>query len=309
VIDPAGPAAALIARLWWVLFAIGTVVVVLVVAALLYGGRHRRPEDRDPSEERERRSVRLVVLAGAIVPAVVLAGVFLYTVATLGALSRPVPADLVVEVTGRQFWWQLTYLDPEPSRRFETANELHIPVGRRVALRLRSSDVIHSFWVPELQGKMDHVPGRTNELWLEASRPGVYRGRCAEFCGVQHAKMRFLVIAQPVEEFERWAERQRRPSAEPASPAAARGRDVFLSSPCVGCHTVRGTLASGVLGPDLTHLASRRTIAAGILPNVRGALGGWIANSQAIKPGNRMPGVPLPPDDLQALLTYLQSLE
>jgi cytochrome c oxidase subunit 2 len=231
-------------------------------------------------------------------------------VLTSRALARMPLADAVnIELIGHQWWWEARYLDADPAREFTTANELHIPVGRPVLFTLRATDVIHTLWIPNLQGKKDMIPGRTATLTLRADRPGTYRGQCAEFCGMQHAMMALLVEAEANEDYEAWAARQRRPAAEPAAEAARRGREVFLGGSCARCHTVAGTSANGRMGPDLSHLASRRTIGAGIFPNNRGHLAGWIANPQALKPGVNMPANPLPPDDLQSLLAYLETLK
>ena len=214
-----------------------------------------------------------------------------------------------MEVTGRLWWWELRYLDADGGEIARTANEMHIPVGEPVTLRLISDNVIHSFWVPQLQGKTDMIPGRVNESWIQAGEPGVYRGQCAEFCGVQHSMMAFLAIAEPAEAFDRWLARQAQPAAEPTEPSLVRGRDVFLRAGCGGCHTVRGTPAAGRTGPDLTHIAGRRTLAAATVPNTRGHLAGWISDPQHVKPGNKMPAATLEPGDLHALIAYLESLE
>ena len=212
-------------------------------------------------------------------------------------------------MTGYQWWWDVRYEDSLPIRRLRTANEIHIPVGRPVRLLLESGDVNHSFWVPRLQGKLDLIPGQTNTLWLQADEPGVYQGQCAEYCGEQHAHMGLLVVAQPPDEFARWYEGQLAGAAEPTDSLRRRGQEVFTGSGCALCHAVRGTGAMAAVGPDLTHLASRRTLGAGMVPNTRGYLGGWIVNPQAIKPGNRMPAMPLSGPELQALLAYLEGLQ
>ncbi|MGH7718614.1 MAG: cytochrome c oxidase subunit II [Gemmatimonadaceae bacterium] len=327
---PGGPGAARIAELWWIMLAIGTLVILLVIALLGYALFRRRgptgpfPEQqaRDEStgrgreesgrRESERRGTRWIIIGGIAFPAVVLTVLFVFTLRTLDALSVRSDAmrrdELVIEVTGLQWWWRVRYIDPVPGRMFETANELHIPVGRRVLVRLRATDVIHSFWVPGLQGKLDMIPGKTNVTWLAADRPGVWRGQCAEYCGLQHAKMALVVVAEPPAEFERWLERQRAPAAMPGDSAALVAQRAFLASGCTPCHTVRGTDALGELGPDLTHLASRRTLAAATLPNTPGHLAGWITNPQAIKPGSFMPRVPLSAEQLALVLQYLGSL-
>jgi cytochrome c oxidase subunit II len=226
------------------------------------------------------------------------------------AITRnPGPEALQVRVTGHQWWWEVQYRDSLPQNWATTANEIHVPVGRPVVFELRSTDVIHSLWPPNLNGKRDLIPGNENSIWFQAESAGVYRGQCAEFCGHQHAKMGFLVIAEPQDSFRTWLAAQRDTAMTPTDSIALRGQEVFLSSSCVMCHTIAGTPAGSRIGPDLTHLASRRTIAAGTLPNTRGNLADWIVNPQAIKPGVRMPATSLDSDDLQALLTYLESLK
>lgn len=268
-------------------------------------------EEAIEHEEAERRGVRWIVLGGVVGPAVILLVVFAYTIGSLRALTLERSAsDLEVEVVAHQWWWEVRYLDPVPANIVTSANELHVPVGRRVRIRLRSSDVIHSFWVPRLAGKVDLVPGTENLTWIRADSVGAFRGQCAEFCGVQHAHMAFLVVAHEPDEFERWIAREREPAAEPAAAdtLAREGRLAFEAHGCALCHSVRGTRASAAAGPDLTHFASRRTIAAGTLPNVRGYLAGWIADPQAAKPGNHMPRVPLGARELNAIVAYLETL-
>jgi cytochrome c oxidase subunit II len=303
VIAPQGPAAARIADLWWILLAVGSAIFVLVMAILLTALLRRRGDDdtlaRPPS------SSRMIILGGIVMPLVVLSGVLALTVNTLLALSTPAESEEnIVEVVGHQFWWEVRYL----GHNIVTANEIHIPAGRPVQVRLTSHDVIHSFWVPELHGKLDMIPGQTNSFWLQADNPGEYKGLCAEFCGVQHAKMNLLVIAQAEDDYATWLTQQQQPARVPAEPLAQRGLEVFLSAGCVECHTVRGTDATGSLGPELTHVASRRTLGAGIMPNNRGNLGGWIADPQQMKPGNLMPSSSLSSEELQALLAYVETL-
>jgi cytochrome c oxidase subunit II len=213
-----------------------------------------------------------------------------------------------VIVTGHQFWWEVEYDDPDVSRRLRTANEIHIPVGRPVQLDLASRDVIHSFWVPAITGKKDLIPGYRNTEVLLADKPDLYIGQCAEFCGLQHAKMNLQVYAEPPEKFKQWWDSQLQSAPEPANDLERRGRDVFTQSSCVLCHSIQGTPAGATIGPDLTHLASRKTIAAGSLPNTPGNLASWIRSPQTIKPGAQMPATALPPDDLAALTQYLTSL-
>lgn len=305
MLDPKGPAAQHVANLWWLLFWMATAVFVLVLGFLLLA-LFRRRSDLAPSTVEPRSGPRVVLWAGIIVPALVLLVVFGATLWTLRALASPtIPDDLTVHVIGQRWWWEVQY----PQQQFATANEIHIPVDQPVRFVLSSPNVIHSFWVPELQGKMDLVPGTTNELWLEADEPGVYRGICAEFCGVQHAKMNFLVVAEPWEDFEAWLANQQQPAAQPTDSLTQLGQEIFFESGCMNCHTIKGTQATGKLGPDLTHLASRRTLASAAIDNNLGNLGGWIADPQHIKPGSLMPATDLTGVELQALLAYLATLE
>jgi cytochrome c oxidase subunit 2 len=302
----AGPGAERIADLFQAMTILGTIVFVIFCGALVWALVHRRDAVLRPTPEDDRRRTRMILLFGAVLPALILVPLLFWTYGTLAAIDpRARPADLVVDVVGKQWWWEIRYRDTVPGRTFTTANELHLPVGKRVELRLTSTDVIHSFWVPDLQGKTDLIPGRENVAWIEASRAGEYGGQCAEYCGVQHATMGLLVVAQSEENFERWAASQR--AAAPADTVNAQGREAFLSA-CGYCHTVRGTTAGGRMGPDLTHLASRRALGAGLLLNTPGNLGGWIANPQALKPGTRMPRVPMSRDDFRLIHLYLQTL-
>jgi cytochrome c oxidase subunit 2 len=225
------------------------------------------------------------------------------TVASLHASSA-----VTIAITGHQWWWEVQYEDAVPSRRVVTANELHIPTDRPVVLKVTSRDVIHSFWVPNLQGKRDLIPGYTTALWVQASRAGVFRGQCAEFCGMQHAHMAFDVVAESDEEFTRWLDVMRQPGRDPSDPTARKGRDVFMQARCASCHAVRGSDAAGQIAPDLTHIASRSTLGAGSLANTPDNLATWIRDSQHVKPGNQMPPNPLAADDLQALVAYLEAL-
>ena len=226
---------------------------------------------------------------------------------TVAAVAMPTRTVLTLQVTAAQWWWSVRYQSGEPDRVFTTANEIHIPVGRPVRIELTSQDVIHSFWIPQLAGKMDVIPGQTNVAWLQADQPGAYRGQCGEYCGAQHAHMAMYVIADAPQEYALWVRDQLRAAATPASEAARFGAQAFAAH-CAACHAVRGTDAGGILGPDLTHLMSRQTIAAGLLPNTPGNLAAWIADSQALKPGSRMPALALSGRDLSATRTYLQTL-
>lgn len=305
MLDPQGPVAARIADLWWLLFWMATAVFFIVLGFLLLA--LLRPRSRIPEEATAvRRGTRIVLLAGIVTPAIILLVVFGATIWTLRAVATPaIDEELTIHVIGRRWWWEVQY----PAQQFATANEIHIPAGQPVRIVLSSPNVIHSFWVPELQGKMDLVPGKVNSLWLEADEPGVYRGECAEFCGVQHAKMNFLVIAQPQREFEQWLARQQQPAAQPTDALVTLGERIFFEAECMACHTIKGTDARGHLGPDLTHFASRRTLGSAVLENNLGNLGGWVSNPQHTKPGVLMPPATLTGVELQALLAYLASLE
>ena len=224
-------------------------------------------------------------------------------------LSASEAPGLTIRVLGHQWWWELEYEGADPSRSFTTANEIHVPVGVPVLLKLESTDVIHSFWVPSLMGKMDLIPGRSTTLRFTADRAGTYRGQCAEFCGLQHAKMGMLVIAQEPEAFGRWRDAQVHPRIEPASAAASAGEAAFTAAPCSMCHQIRGTGAAGRIGPDLTHLGSRSTLGAATLPMSRGNLAAWIVDPHGIKPGVNMPLVKLDPDQINTISAYLEGLK
>jgi cytochrome c oxidase subunit 2 len=321
-LDPAGPQAGRIISLWWMMFyvtgAVFLVVMGFLAAALV---RRRRPRhgavvddlpdvpETAPEPGRERRMSH-VVLTGVGLTVVILFVFLVSSFVTGRALDSLYEQDhLTVKVTGHQWWWEVQYDNATAAYIVTTANEIHIPEGRPVLFKLTSTDVIHSFWVPNLHGKTDLIPGHENVTWVRADRAGVYRGQCAEFCGHQHAHMAFTVVVEPYDKFKAWYDAQLKSAAEPSNQSQAQGRQVFLSSPCVMCHTIRGTEAGSRVGPDLTHVASRGTLAAGTLENTRGHLAGWVIDPQKIKPGNRMPPNNLEPADLQALLDYLQSLK
>jgi cytochrome c oxidase subunit 2 len=311
-LHPVGPGAARIADLFWLMTAVSAAVWVLTVgaaAAAFWFGRRRLAPQLDARYERRRGRFVAAAVTATILILVLLVGASFLTDRKL--LTVEGEADLELEVTGRQWWWQVRYLDPRPERVFSTANEIHVPVGATVRVHLSSSDVIHSFWLPTIGPKQDVIPGRSNSLSLRVDQPGSWLGRCSEFCGYQHAKMLLTLIAEPPEEFERWRARQAAPRVPPADAVAQRGEQVFASAPCPMCHVVRGSPASGYSdsAPDLTHLASRQTIAAGAAPNEPGWLAGWIVDPQGLKPGAHMPPMLPAPDDLQALLAYLDGLQ
>jgi cytochrome c oxidase subunit 2 len=309
---PAGPQAARIAALWWLMFGTLSAIFVLVLITLAWAiVRRRRPpgEVDGAAAVRARRRTSVAVGAGVAVTVVVLFVLLIASVSTgRGLASLHAHDPLTVEVVGHQWWWSVRYDAAVASDGVMTANELHVPLGRPVLVKLRSPDVIHSFWVPNLHGKRDLIPGQANALWLQADRPGVFRAPCAEFCGLQHAHMALIVVAETPDAFEAWMARQRRPAPEPTDAPIRRGRDVFLSAGCDLCHAIRGTDAAATVAPDLTHVASRLTLAAGTLPNTKGHLAGWILDPPTIKPGTQMPGSTFAPEDFQALLAYLETL-
>jgi cytochrome c oxidase subunit II len=309
-LDPAGPQAARIERLWWFLLIVSTAVFLLVLAATAAAVlRRRRPIVAPEVEIHRERRLHTAILVATIATAATLFVFLIVNFSTERALaSLPNDRPLTIEITGTQWWWRVRYVDSVSSRSLTTANEVHIPVGTPIKFELTSNDVIHSLWVPRLHGKRDLIPGRRSVTWLRADSAGVYRGQCAEFCGHQHALMGLTVIAEPRARFDAWLDHQLEPAAEPTTDEERRGRDVFMSASCAMCHTIRGTDAGAGTGPDLTHLASRGTIAAATLPNTRGHLGGWIVDPQSIKPGVKMPSNGLQAADLQALLSYLESL-
>jgi cytochrome c oxidase subunit 2 len=282
-LDPEGPKARAVTFSWWILFAVAAFVCLVVIALALQAVISRRGDD---VEVKRGEGNRFVVVLGIVIPAIILMGTFALSVGTLAANSKPPsPTKLTVEVIGHRWWWEVRY----PEGEVVTANEIHIPVDTPVQFRLKTADVIHSFWVPELMPKIDLLPRRVNEAWLSADRVGTYRGQCAEYCGAQHAHMAFLVIAEPQARFEQWLEKESQDAQPPESDLGRTGLSVIETSTCGTCHTVRGTSADGDVGPDLTHVGSRRTLAGAAIPNDFGHMAGWVSNSQTVKPGNLMP--------------------
>jgi cytochrome c oxidase subunit 2 len=309
VLDAHGASAISLKHLIILIVAVCSVIWMLVMVALIGALWRRRDARHAPTEPRSERRMTVAVI-GAVVATVLIISTFtIMSFVATRALNVAGQDDLTIRVRGLQWWWGLEYIGPDPSQRFETANEIHIPVGRNVRLKLEGLDVIHSFWVPSLAGKQDLVPGRSNELTIRAEHAGVYRGQCAEYCGMQHAHMALLVIAEPQDDFDKWADAQRQAAVQPAGEEIAAGLQTFQAKPCAACHTVRGTDAAGTTGPDLTHVGSRRTIAAGLFETSRGSLAAWIADPQTVKPGNNMPMVPLTPDELRAISAYMASLK
>lgn len=298
---PFGADAADIRHLFLIMLA-GAVVIATAVALLM---RHavRAPE----GDLTHRGGMRLVLWLGGIVPTVVLLGLLVYSLPYMK--TRPVgPADLTIAVDGEQFWWRVTYR-PTDGATVESANEVRIPVGRTVAVRLTATDVVHSFWIPGLGGKMDMIPGRTNTLVVRADKAGRYRGQCAEFCGLSHALMALDVVAMPPAAFDAWLAAQRGAAPRNGARATGDGASLFASNGCNACHAIRGTAAAGRIGPDLTHFGARATLAAGILPMTTANVARFVRHPQAIKPGVRMPAFPhLTEAEATAIARYLQGL-
>jgi cytochrome c oxidase subunit II len=306
-LDPKSTPARDIATLWWWMLAAATVVFLGAVGLLGLAWLRRRREGVPVAGEREGLNLGMVVVFGMGIPAVVL--IALFVIANFVVLpSTDAPAagrtSMTIQVIGRQWFWDVRY----PGTRVVTANEIHIPAGTRVNVIAQTADVIHSFWVPQLNRKIDMIPGRRNRVLLYAEKPGRYRGQCAEFCGLQHAHMAMYIYADPPQRFRAWLDGQRRAAASAAAGAAANGEQIFMRDQCASCHTIRGTTANGKVGPDLTHVASRSTLAALAIPNTRRALADWIRDPQHVKPGNRMPELGLSPPQVDDVVAYLESL-
>jgi cytochrome c oxidase subunit 2 len=307
-----GPKGEKIAQLTWALLIESIVITVIISALVLVGVLVRR--SRISRDESGRWPIAVSgsgsswLYIGVGLSIVGLIGSMVWTGFTMAAIQHP-PHNpvLTIEVTGHRWWWEVRYLAADSSRIFETANEIHIPIGEPVEFKVRTADVIHSFWVPGIGDKIDLIPNQTNVTWLEAGKPGIYRGQCAEFCGAQHAHMALMLVADTPADFQAWSDKQLRP-ARPVGPDIAEGETRFVQR-CGACHAVRGTRAGGALGPDLSHLMSRTTIAAGTLPNNVAYLSGWIANPQTIKPGSLMPTLDISGPELASIRSFLETLQ
>jgi cytochrome c oxidase subunit 2 len=313
ILAPGGPEARGLADLGLFVLVVFVAVSVIMWALIFWLGVRRRGTLAEHAPVDVPGDKRWLLVGGFIIPAVILGVMFVLTLRTMSAypmgddeMNMPPPP---ITVIGHQWWWEVHYQIGPTHEDVVTANEIHIPAGQRVDIGLQSDDVIHSFWVPRLHGKVDLVPGFSNRIRLQADQPGLFRGECAEFCGPQHAKMILTVQADAPADFEAWLQGQRQPAAPPASDFAARGRDVFMHSACAACHTIRGTEAHGLVGPDLTHLASRKGIAASAYPNTKGYLAGWVTHAQTMKPGAQMPNITaFDGEELRALVTFLEGL-
>lgn len=315
-LDSAGVQAGRLESLWWVFFWVCAVVYVIVMAILVIAFlRNRRADEKSapellPDPAREQRVSNIV--KGAVgISIIVLFTLMVLSFRTGRAVNSLSYAESPIEIriTGNQWWWDVEYRDPVPSMNIRTANELHLPVGRPVKLNLQSTDVIHSFWLPNMHGKIDLIPGYETTFFFRPDEAGTYFGQCAEFCGYQHAKMRFAVTVESQEDYEKWAAAQRQVPPPPVDPLQQRGQQIFLTSVCTQCHAVAGTTANARVGPDLTHIATRHYIAAASMHNVHDHLKAWITDPQRIKPGVRMPMNTYAEEDLNALVTYLENLK
>jgi cytochrome c oxidase subunit 2 len=300
---PAGEAAERIAGLFWWMTGFAAVIWIAVIALALYAVGV-------PVEQSNRRRNLLIIGGGAVVPTIAVAVLAMFGLAPIPALLAPAPeGSLRITVSGEQWWWRVRYQPPggEP---VVLANEIRLPVGEPVEFRLESPDVIHSFWIPSLGGKIDMIPGRITRIALTPTKTGVFRGACAEYCGTSHAWMNFTVVVEEKDIFDRWLAHQRTPASIPSEPVAARGKELFLANGCGACHQIRGSPAKGVIGPDLTHVGSRLSIGAGMLPNNSATLLRWITRTEEVKPGALMPSFGmLPEDDVKAIAAYMEALK
>jgi cytochrome c oxidase subunit 2 len=310
-LDVHGAAAINLKQLILLIIVICSIGWTLVMIALIFAlwrkrGRREQASSIDPATEHR---LTITVVAAVIATVVIISAFTILSFFATRTLNVAGNDDLRIKVRGLQWWWGIEYFGSTSDQGFETANEIHIPVGKNVRLQLEGVDVIHSFWVPSLAGKQDLIPGRPNELIIRAERVGVYRGQCAEFCGLQHAHMALFVIAEEPQAFEQWTRLQRQNAARSSGPEADAGQQAFLAKQCAACHTIRGTAANGTTGPDLTHVGGRKYIAAGLLETTRGSLAAWIADPQTLKPGNNMPMVPLNAEELRSISAYLAGLK
>jgi cytochrome c oxidase subunit 2 len=311
--DPASPQASAVLGLWWWMFGVGMVIWLGVFVLALYAARapkgERQQDDLAHISAGAHRRVQFTIGGGVFATILVLSGFLVYDFSVGQVLAMHPEHALTIDVVGHQWWWEITYEDPDPSKRAGTANEIHVPVGEMIQFKLRSADVIHSFWAPNFNGKKDLIPGYVSTLWFKADTAGIYRGQCTEFCGLEHAQMSFYIIAEPRVKFAAWLAAGAIPPDPPTDSTLLYGRSVFMQRGCASCHTIAGTGARGTVGPDLTHFKGRYSIAAGTLSNNRANLTRWVRDPSAIKPGVRMPAQQLAPKELDALVSYLETLK
>lgn len=311
-LNPLGPAARESSNLEWVILILFCIVIVVMWAliALVVSRRRGSLDEHAPYDIGGGQN--WILIGGFAIPALILAGIYISGLVTLSAFPVHDGAMLPppqIRIIGHQWWWQVEYLEGSLQQHFITANEIHIPAGRPVDIDLGSADVIHSFWVPTLHGEVDLIPGVSNRIRIQADHPGIYRGQCTDYCGEEHANMKLLVVAQTPDQYQQWLANQRKEAAQPITAQQREGQQLFLSSACMLCHTIRGTLAQGRVGPDLTHLASRRMIASNLLQNDTANLAAWATHAQSLKPGVLMPNLSeFNGRQLNALVAYLQNL-
>jgi cytochrome c oxidase subunit 2 len=304
VFDPVSPQARAILHTGIVSGIIFSIIFAIVAGIIVYALMRFRWREGEPDPHQVAGN-KIIEIVWTAIPCLIVVALFALTARTMSVADPPpAPAPDLVAI-GHQWWWEMRY----PKSGVVTANEIHIPVGKALSVRLDSADVLHEFWAPELARKITAVPDHPNHIWIEADKPGIYAGVCSEFCGTQHAWMHFLVVAQPQAEFDAWVQAQLEPAAAPAAGAAAEGLALFLRTSCVNCHAVNGTPAHGDTGPDLTHLAGRRQIGAGIAANTPENLRRWLADPQQIKPGAKMPNFKFTDEQLTQLVTYFETLK
>jgi cytochrome c oxidase subunit 2 len=313
IFDPSSPQARAVSHLWWWMFGVGGAIWIGVALFAVYAAmRPRGTRGADELEhvppETHARVERVVVGAGAVT-VLILIGFLVFDFSVGHAVALHPQRGLTIDVIGHQWWWEVQYEDPDPSKMISTANEIHVPTGEMIQFKLRAADVIHSFWAPNLNGKRDLIPGYQSSLWFKADTAGIYRGQCAEFCGLQHAKMAFYIVAEPPVKFAAWMAAASTPQDQPTDSTLLYGQRIFMSSGCAVCHTIAGTQAQSTVGPGLTHFKSRNTIASGTLANNRVNLVKWVSNPQNVKPGARMPAFQFSDTQLNALISYLETLK
>jgi cytochrome c oxidase subunit II len=312
-LNPAGTPASNILNLWLIFLAVAIVVFLIVVTLLVISLVRSKNENSDvivePDPYLESR-MKKTVIAGVIATTLILFGLLVtdsFTERQVYTINDPKP--LKIKIRGTQWWWEVKYQDDIPANIVTTANEIHVPVNKAVKFELESNDVIHSFWVPNLNGKKDLIPGHPTSTWFKADHEGVYKGQCAEYCGHQHAHMRMFIVAEDQKTFLNWLNHQRKEAKAPDTDLKKHGQQVFLNGPCVMCHTIQGTVASATVGPNLTHVGSRKTIASASFSNTMNHLSQWITDPQKLKPGVKMPQNRVNQNDLNALVQYLKSLD
>lgn len=307
--ESAAPPEQQVIHYWWILLGVSLFVFVILMGALAFALIRNR--NKDDLAKRDRFLTKGIGWASVATVVLLFASIVSLYQLPEPKIDRGPPA-LTVQVTGKLWWWKVKYYSEKGQFLFETANEIYLPAGKRVRFELLSEDVIHSLWIPKVSGKIDMIPGHTNYLWVEVEKPGKYRAQCAEYCGLQHAKMAFWVHAVSQDQFKDWVQMQRAPAKPPQDPLSQEGKRVYVEAGCIRCHSIRKDLTllnPELAGPDLTHLASRGTLGAGSVPNNRGFLAAWVADSQGIKPGNLMPAFPLKSEKFNALIHYLESLK